>query len=390
MAMGDANTQSDRTAPAPETSRMTRLWDHLIALRVNTVKGALGEIARIVRFAWSSLFNQFLATVVLGVMAQTLSIMALAGTIKIAAIVLFDWTRALRIGHFFGLDVDGFTKSEVVWVCAGVIFLLYLMAGTVNFVSKRSQAALQDRAEYVLYDRFLSHPSLEQLLQVANIQLVASRSIVAYAKSCFHLARAITLSAMCLVIIVVLGLFLPLMIVIVLVAVLPILLLYTLSGRRASVATKGVRSIETRRSETLKQLTPRRNSKSVDRAGLREEFLRLTNDLARERMGLKAAQSVPEVALSVVAGTVLAAAILIFSGMQTDPERLIYLLIGFILVRFLFNYLRNGLNNVQALIQNLDGIRYVNRTILSDVISGNAAPPVLTPEAQSDDLNDIA
>jgi len=93
--------------------------------------------------------------------------------------------------------------------------------------------------------------------------------------------------------------------------------------------------------------------------------------------------------LALVAGSVLAAAIIVLAGTPTDSDQLIYLLIGFILIRFLFVYLRGALSQLQSIVQNLDDIRFINQTILSETIKIGAIPIAASSTKDDDDLDEI-
>jgi hypothetical protein len=67
------------------------------------------------------------------------------------------------------------------------------------------------------------------------------------------------------------------------------------------------------------------------------------------------------------------------------------LLIGFILIRFLFLLIRNVLQQAQSIMQNLDQVRFVNETILSPTVSEDALPAsTARPDVDSEDFEDIA
>jgi len=227
-------------------------------------------------------------------------------------------------------------------------------------------------------------------LGLENFRPAAIRAIATYARSVLSLALIFGLSTLCALIVLILAVTLPMLIAIVLIAILPILLLYMLTGRRASFANKLIKSMERNRHELLKSLTNHRKSPGPDDPEtLRIEFLDATKDVARKRMKLRGIQSLPEATLAVVAGSVLAAAIVILAGMPVNHDGLIYLLIGFILIRFLFVYLRGTFANVQAIVQNLDDIRFINKTILSDVVAADAMPPAASGDEEPSEFDEI-
>lgn len=391
MATSEADTTQTNGAPGGKrAARATGLIDHLAAMRLGSVRRvsrAVGELLALVR---KNFFGSFLATVILAVSALGLNVLALAGTIKVASLIIFDWTRALHIGKALGVSLEGATKTDIAWIGAAIIVAIYLLASIAGFFSKRALSALKGRTEHVLYERYLRHPSFASTLGHENFRPGVVRAIATYARSVHSLAMIFALSTLCTVIILILAVSLPMLIAIVLIAVLPVLVLYLLTGRRASAASKLVKSMEARRHELLRTLTSSRKALAPEAANATTtEFLNVTKTISHENMKLRGIQSVPEATLAIVAGSVLAAAIVILAGMPANHEQLIYLLIGFILIRFLFIYLRGTFANVQTIVQNLDDIRFVNQTILSDVIAENSMPTGSGGEAEPSEPDEM-
>ncbi|MBU1211299.1 MAG: hypothetical protein KJ587_08510 [Alphaproteobacteria bacterium] len=391
MATSDADTAQPIDDPGEKrASRGTGLLDHLAAMRLGSARRAGSAIAGVFALVRRNFFGSFIATIVLAITALGLNILALAGTIKVASLIIFDWTRALPIGKALGIPLDGATKTDIAWIGAAVILAIYFLAGVASFFSKRAQSALKGRTEYILYDRYLRHPSFDSLLGLDNFRPAAVRAIATYARSVLSLALIFGLSTLCAIIVLILVVMLPTLIAMVLIAILPVLLLYLLTGRRASAATKLIKSMEQNRNDLLRTLTSRRKTPDPgSHEAARADFLNVTKEAARQRMQLRGIQSLPEATLSLVAGAVLAAAIVVLAGMPANDERLIYLLIGFILIRFLFVYLRGTFANVQSIVQNLDDIRFVNNTILSDVVAADTIPLASGGDEESGELDEL-
>lgn len=375
------------------TSRNGNVFKHLPPLRFAAAKRIGQQVSKLARSLLANIPKPFFAVLTLGALSRALNILALAGTIKIASMVMFDWTRAIGIGKSLGLSMDGVTKDDIAWTGGAIMVVLYLLAGITAYAYKRSKADLRGQTEVLLYDRFLNHPQLPRLLNFPNIQQVVGKSISAYARCSNNLAEGLSLTILCTIILIVLSLHLPMMIALVLLILLPVQLFYLLAGRKIGVRANKINEIEARRRELLKQLTsPQKlTAEEPTPAQLRREYLQLTKDATSRRTAQMGAQASPDIALSAVAGVVLAGAMIFLSGLETDAESLIYLLIGFILIRFLFLFIRNVLQQAQSIMQNLDQVRFVNETILSPTVNEDALPASMAgPDIDQEDFEDIA
>lgn len=375
------------------TTRAENIFNHLASLRFETVTSVAAQVAKLARTLIENIPGPFIAVLIFCSLSPALNILALAGTIKTAALLLFDWTRALELGTYLGFSMDGVTKTDITWIACAVIIALYLAAGTAVYFKKRSKANLRGHAEVLVYDRFLNHNQLDRLLQLPDILKLATKSSAAYSRSSTNLAEGLSLMILCTVILIVLSIYLPYLIALVLIILLPIQLYFLLTGRRAGFSSKKINDMEARRRELLNQLVAQNLEKTAEptpRAKLQSEYLQLTREVTRRRTAQMGATATPDVILSAVTGLVLAGAMVFLSGLETDQDSLIYLLIGFILIRFLFLFLRNVLMQAQSVMQNLDQIRFVNETILSSTISEDALPssdPV--PADHPDDYDEL-
>lgn len=383
MATSDVDAaHSKASSGTKQNSGTTGLLDHLAALRLGSAQRVFTEIGQMFSLIRQNFFGLYFTTTVVSTLARALNVLALAGTIKVAALILFNWKGALEIADQLGISLAGATKTDVAWIGAGIILTIYLLAGIAGYFSKRTQSKLAGRTERVLYERYLQHPAFVDLSALESFRPAAIRAISTYARSAVSMALIPGLATLCALIVLILALSQPMLIAIVLLAIVPLLLLYLLTGRRASVASALLKSSEARRAEFFRTMTPMANANKNRKQPTEEEIeharaevLRLTADISDQRMRVKSIQSAPEAALALVAGSVLAAAIIVLAGTPTDSNELIYLLIGFILIRFMFVYLKVAFSQLQSIVQNLDDIRFINQTILSDTIAADAVPP---------------
>lgn len=373
-------------------STTTGLWDHLSALSVNSVTNATETLRRFIHYVTRNLTVEFVTVVLLGVIARGLNLAALAGTIKIAAIVFFQWEQAVGIANALGFAGQDLTKSDVAWFGGGLIVVLYVSAGLAGHVQRLVRNKMRTNGEYALLSSFFSQPRLAEFIAKRQTRLNALRSIGAYARASVAFAEAISYTALCGMILLLLSFILPMLIIFALAALLPLQAIYLLAGRRAHVASKSIADLERERSEIFKQMLPKKAKRKrpatlvteEQLTALSQDYLRITDEVSGKRQTMLKGQSSPDLVFSVVSGTVLAAAIIVLSSMETSTEHLIYLLIGFLLIRFLFIFIRSVLSNTQSIIQDLDQIRFVHKTVLDGRDPGPSATVDRT--APMDDL----
>lgn len=361
-------------------SSATRLWDHFAALRFRSVKRVGDVLARLVRYVSKNLAGTFSTAVFLGIVARGMNLAALAGTIKIAAVVLFHWTQAQQIADALGFSGDSLTHESVALIGGAAILILYICAGLAGYGLKLIKNSLRARCEYQLVESFFAQPQFPGMIANDAIRTNALRSIAAYARSGVNLSEAISYAVLCAGILLLLGLIMPMLIVFALAALLPLQLFYLLAGRRANAANEAIKNLDRDRVDVFKMMAPTKNKKkppiTVEQlASLRGDYLKLTAEASQKRQAMLKGQFAPDLAFSAVAGLVLAAAIIFLSSMETTTEHLIYLLIGFLLIRFLFVFIRNVLSNSQAIIQDLDQIRFVHETVLDGQSPRRSQPP---------------
>ncbi|MEQ8824635.1 MAG: hypothetical protein RIC14_09700 [Filomicrobium sp.] len=353
-------------------STTTGLWDHLSALNPNSIKKALSTLRRFVHYVCHKLTFDFTLVVLLGLIARGLNLAALAGTIKIAAVVFFQWEQAKGIANALGFDGSSLTKPDVAWIGGGLIVLLYVSAGLAGYFQKLLKYKMRINGEHALLSSFFEQPRVTEFIAERDTRASAMRSIGAYARASVNLAEAISYTAMCGLILALLSLVLPMLIIFALAALLPLQAVYLVAGRRAHVASKTISNLEKERSEVFKQMLPKRAKRKQPATpitkeqltALTQDYLRLTGKVSDKRQTMLKGQSSPDLVFAVVSGAVLATAIVVLSSMETTTERLIYLLIGFLLIRFLFIFIRSVLSNSQSIIQDLDQIRFVHDTVL--------------------------
>ncbi|MBU2580738.1 MAG: hypothetical protein KJ622_03340 [Alphaproteobacteria bacterium] len=393
MATSDAVPPGVETSPGRGEQTRTaakdhRLLDHLAAWRVKTAHAFATQIGELIAFVRRNLFYAYLSTCALSVFSLAMNLLALAGTLKIASMVLFDWSKAIKLAAALGISIEGATKVDVAWIGAGIILPIYLTAGIAAFMARRSQVALSGEAERVLYQRCLHHPSLDRLLRSENFRASAQRAITVYANSCLSLALIPGQTTLCAIIVVILAFFQPMLIAIVLVVLLPLLLLYLVTGRRASAANTILKVTDANRKLLFRSIIANKRQETSAEAlqSTRDQILQLTDDIARQRSVVRATKSIPEAALSIVTGCVLATAVVVLASTPATSERLIYLLIGFIMIRFMFGYLRGAFAQIQSIVQNLDEIRFINSTILSESVTDGTE--ILLGRDDDDELDD--
>lgn len=370
-------------------SSATRLWDHFAALRFKSVKRVAEAIGRLLSYVSSNLGGKFTIAVFLGILARGMNLAALAGTIKIAAVVLFHWTQAQHIADALGFSGDSLTQSSVALIGGAAILVLYILAGLAGYGLKLIKTSLRARCEYLLLESFFGQPQFPRMIANDAIRANALRSIGAYARSTVNLSEAISYAVLCAGILLLLSLIMPMLIVFALAALIPLQLFYLLAGRRANVANEAIKDIDRDRSDVFKMMGPKKNKKkppvTVEQlVTLRSDYLRLTAEASSKRQTMLKGQFAPDLAFSAVAGLVLATAIVFLSSMETTTEHLIYLLIGFLLIRFLFVFIRNVLSNSQAIIQDLDQLRFVHETVLEGRNPSRAPPTRRTLEVDED------
>lgn len=364
-----------------------RFIDHLAAWRPSAAHDAASQVRNLFTFARQNLLGLYLASAILPIIAQILNILALAGTIKIAAMILFRWEQAIKIAAALGISLEGATRSDIAWIGSGVILTIYAMAGIAGFISRRTQVAMTGRAERILYERYLHHPALDTLLKSERLRNAVPRAITIYSKSCLSLALVPGLAALSALLALILALFQPLFIVGLLIALLPLLVLYLLAGRRASAADAILKAAQTERKLLFRTLRASRSPEARETTSA--QILALTDKMAILQRKVKAISSIPEASLAFAAGLALATAMIILTSAPTNPDHLIYLLIGFIMIRFMFVYLKGVFGQIQKIVQNLDEIRFMHRTILSETISEEAIPPPSQNDESGDDLDEI-
>jgi len=296
MATGDVEVAGSKTSTSgKKKSGSTGLLDHLAALRLGTVQRFSSEVSRLFALAHKSFFGLFIVTTILSIMARVMNILALAGTIKVAALILFNWQGAREIGVAVGLPLQNATKADIAWIAAAVILSIYLLAGLAGYFSKRTQASLTGHTELVLYKRYLHHPAFHELQRIEDFRPAATRSIATYARSTVSLALIPGLATVCTIILLVLAVSQPMLIAIVLIAILPLLLLYLLTGRRVSVAAGLLKSTEAHRLELIRSITGKKRKQPTPEAveSTRDEIVRLTSEISHQRRRLKVMKSSP-------------------------------------------------------------------------------------------------
>ena len=95
----------------------------------------------------------------------------------------------------------------------------------------------------------------------------------------------------------------------------------------------------------------------------REQALDEMRAYISKKSRIESARSTPEFIATLITGATLALILFFLFAVEPQPQNIIYLLIGFILVRFLFDFVQRSMDNFQVIMQNFESIRLVNEII---------------------------
>ena len=95
----------------------------------------------------------------------------------------------------------------------------------------------------------------------------------------------------------------------------------------------------------------------------REQALDEMRAYISKKSRTESARSTPEFIATLITGAALALILFFLFAVEPQPQNIIYLLIGFILVRFLFDFVQRSMDNFQVIMQNFESIRLVNEII---------------------------
>ncbi len=314
-------------------------------------------------FLLRNLPRSYLAYLSMSALSRGLNILALAGTLKVAAVILLDWTKAIQIGEKVGLSLQGMTKSNFAIVCAAIIMALYALYAIALRSREKLKAEFSGRVELEVVRTLLSDEIFPHLAVADKFRSEISKGVKAYQLSAAHLADATACAILSLLIIVVLGIYLPVLVAFFAVLILPILLFYLLAGRRMSFVRKELDELQGKqpleKSITSKQVGPDGTLDALCRA---EVLAGMQGSIAK-KMQLQSGRSAPEFVTTLAVGAALAVTLFSLSNIEVQPANLVFLLIGFILVRFLFGFVRVFMANFQGVMQNLEGVCFVNEMV---------------------------
>ena len=205
-----------------------------------------------------------------------------------------------------------------------------------------------------------------------------------YQQSTVRFANAVSFALLSIFITLVLGLYLPGLLAFFAILLLPILLIYLLTGRRMALAEQEL--------DKLKGAQPLEKLIMLEPVGLgserharpREQALDEMRAYISKKSRIESARSAPEFIATLITGAALALTLLFLSAVESQPQNIIYLLIGFILVRVLFDFVQKSMANFQVIMQNFESIRVVNKMIFGGRKRGHSLDDLISHDRSNE------